>query len=98
MARRYRVYLTAPKAVLLAASMVFVRSFSTSSSGALRAAATRPSSVAEPRTAGAPASLSFQARSASPAALLADRLDQSRLLAWDGQPNARMPLPVCRTT
>jgi hypothetical protein len=39
MARRYRVYLTAPKAVLLAASMVFVRSFSTTFKAALRAAA-----------------------------------------------------------
>jgi hypothetical protein len=37
-----------------------VRSFSTNSSGALRAAAARPSSAAEPRTANEPASLSFR--------------------------------------
>jgi hypothetical protein len=37
-----------------------VRTFSTISSGALRAAAARPSSVAEPRTAGVPVSLSLR--------------------------------------
>jgi hypothetical protein len=51
----------------------FGEEFSSDSSGALRAAAARPSSVAEPRTAGAPATATLAGCTASPArdALLA---------------------------